>query len=209
MNEHLVLPAVLLVLFALAVPAAAQFSLMPYVGYNLSAGMSVDPEDEDARRGAFLVGLGAGIGLPMTGPVDISVRPSIEYLFLSGDTFSEEGLQFDVSQSRLNFNADVVAELSTPGAVTPFAGAGFAWTSYRVSGEFCFMGECASFSDTETGIGFSILGGIELGTLGFASPYVQARYTILSLSSEGDFNEESIDLNALTISAGLVIPLTR
>lgn len=202
--KRLLLLIALLATPLLADRAAAQVALIPYLGYNLSAGLDPEAEDEDDRAGAFLVGIGAEFGLPLQAPVAIKIRPSVEYMFLPGAKETEDDFSFEYSQSRLQVNGDVIAEFGGGGAVAPYAGAGVAWSSYNMEAKGCFDDECESEDDSESGIGFNVLGGVRLASLGFGAPFVQARYTILTIDPEGPGD---VELNGISIMGGLVIPL--
>lgn len=198
----------LALLLAIALPltaqrAAAQFSLIPYLGYNLSAGLDPEADDIDDRVGALLVGIGAEFDLPFQGGIALKVRPSVETYFLPGEEFEEFGLTVDVSQSRLQVNGDVIAEFSTAGTLAPYVGAGVAWSSYGFEVEGCFEDECETDDMSESGIGLNLLGGARFGSMGFGAPFIQARYTMLSI----DFEDEDLDLNGLSVMGGLMIPL--
>lgn len=226
MRKLCTLAAVLVaLLLASAAPLQAQFSLIPYVGYNLTAGPDFDEiletEDEDAKVGALLLGLGVEFALPLNLPVALSLRPSVEYYFLPGSSLSlevfGESFEASISQSRLQISGDVIADFGAPGTFSPYAGAGLAWSQYTVSAEFeeCINGTCFSESDSESwsGIGANVLGGIRLAPLGFGTPFVQVRYTILNIEvgpdPEDDFfdERERVDFNGFSIMGGIAIPI--
>lgn len=97
----------LALLTALALPlttnrAEAQFSFMPYLGYNT----------EDFF--GFLVGVGAEFDAPFAlGNLALGIQPGVEYVFAEGDA------------TVLQIDGNVVAKFGAPGAsITPYAGAG-------------------------------------------------------------------------------------
>ena len=151
-----------LALFALVLTAAfsapraeAQFSLMPYLGYNL-----------DSEGG--LVGIGAEFAAPFSaGNLELAIRPSVEYVFVEDiELFGTE-----INTTLLQINADVVTRFSATPSFQPYAGAGLGilYASVESGGQ--------SVSDTELGI--NVLGGLEFpGVLGFGDPFVQGRLTI-------------------------------
>jgi len=174
-------------LFAFALPftaqkAQAQFTLMPYLGYNLDAE-------------GFLVGIGGEFAAPFEiSNLILSVRPSVEYTFT--DSFGGIGIDSDdVSVTFIQINGDVIADFSTPGAtIAPFAGAGLAIvsTSVDIDGIDCddFGLDCSS-----TDFGLNLLGGVTFpGALGFGDPFAQGRLTLA-------------DGSAISILGGLRIPL--
>ncbi len=157
MKRLLSFAALLLLLSPLtAQRAQAQFEFVPYLGYNF-----------DAEN--LLVGVGAEFNfLPGVAPVNLSLRPSIEYLFTDDGGLDELGI--DVSTTALQINADVMAELSPPAAnLGFFAGAGLALGYASVSIE--------DESESDTEFGLNLLGGVEFGG-DFVTPFVQGRFTL-------------------------------
>lgn len=145
----------LLILLALAVPftaqrAEAQFSLIPYLGYNTEDGLGP------------LIGIGAEFDAPNLGGLTLSIQPGIEYVFTDGD-----GVDY------LQLDGNVIARFGAPGAsILPYAGAGLgvAFVSYDIGDD----------SETETELGLNLLGGIIFpGAFGFGNPYLQARYSLI------------------------------
>ena len=137
---------------ALVAPRAeAQFSLLPYIGYNTE-----DP------TGGFLVGIGAEFAAPFSaGSLALAIRPSAEYVFTDA-----EGIDF------FQINGDVIARFSGSPSFAPYAGAGLGVAVFSVDG--------AGDDGTETELGLNVLGGVEFpGTLGFGTPFVQLRYSII------------------------------
>lgn len=215
--------AILFALPFLASRTEAQISFVPYLGYNLSAGYdfgslpnSFNPDD---RSGALLVGVGAELDLPIQGALNLKVRPAIEYYFLSGysesDSVGNVTEEYSLSQSRLQVNADVLAEFVTAGNITPYVGAGLIWSNFGLEykEEWCVGGACDTEGDSESvsSIGFNLLGGIKLSPLGFGTPFVEVGYQILKFSyDDADFGiTEELDLSGLSFKVGLSIPLGR
>lgn len=176
-------------LLALALPftanrAEAQFYLNPYAGYNLDAE-------------AFVVGIGSEFSAPFSaGQFELAIRPSIEYLFVGGDTFNNA----DVSTTALQINGDLITRLNAQG-FSPYVGAGLAIYSFSADfdcgnagtgQQFCQAAEDAA---STTDIGLNILGGLEFpGALGFGTPFAQARLTLA-------------DGSAISLLGGVAIPL--
>jgi hypothetical protein len=142
---------------AIAIPfmaprAEAQFTFIPYLGY-----------DFDIGDGSLLVGVGAEFDLVPLGAVMLAVRPSAEYYFVD----SPAGVDFSFFQ----INADALAELTGLGpGVGLYGGAGLALGFSSVS--------VGDVSDSATDFGINALAGIEIGT-GFMVPFVQGRLTIM------------------------------
>lgn len=97
----------LALLFALTLPftaqkAQAQFTLMPYVGYNT----------EDFF--GALVGIGGEFDAPFAlGNLALAIQPGVEYVFVEGDG------------TVLQVDGNLVAKFGAPGAsIVPYAGAG-------------------------------------------------------------------------------------
>ena len=145
---------------SVALPTAhAQFTLLPYAGY-----------DFDAENP--LVGLGAEFALPITAPVAFALRTSGEYMFtrdldIAGRLFS---------QTIGQVNLDVIARLRSPG-VQPYGGAGVAlrFVSLDTSDDDDVEGDQDSAS---TNVGANLIGGVALGTFGPVRPFVQGRVTL-------------------------------
>lgn len=133
--------------------AEAQFSFLPYGGYDFDAG---DP----------LVGVGVEVLLfPETAPGGIALRPSAEYYFAADE--SRGGLR--ISRERMQFNADVIAHLTSPAnRIGFFAGLGLGlhYLSLEQLGD----------SSSSTDLGLNILGGADYDT-GFLNPFLQGRIT--------------------------------
>jgi len=202
---------------AFSVPAAAQISITPYIGYTLNAGFDTEFDDFDSdseaqTEGAFTIGLALDVPFTTTGTMRLGFRPSFEYLFLSGvsESFTENGFSFEFSldQSRYQINGDVVAEFLNMGNVRPFVGAGVAFVSYSATFEVTgnFNGEQFSESDSasETAVGLNLLGGAVFGT-GRIAPMVLARFTLADPTPD-EFEDESLG-NAFSIQAGVRINL--
>ena len=152
-----------LALFALVLTAAlsapraeAQFSLIPYTGYNLEDGFGL------------LVGIGTEFAAPFAaGNLDLAIRPSAEYHFVDADGFN----YFQV-------NGDVLARFSGSPSVAPYAGAGLAIAFLSTDDVEIFGQTIEGQSDTE--IGLNIFGGAEFpGLLGFGTPFAQGRFTLV------------------------------
>jgi hypothetical protein len=142
----------------LAPRAQAQVAFVPYLGYDLDAN-------------SLLLGVGAEFGmLPGALPVALTIRPSAEYFFLERERIG--GIEHNVTL--LQFNGDVIAQLTPPGAgMGLFAGAGVAVRNTTFSPR-----DAGPSSTSDTMFGFNLLGGVQFGT-GFASPFVQARATFM------------------------------
>ncbi|HLA63255.1 MAG TPA: outer membrane beta-barrel protein [Rhodothermales bacterium] len=201
----------LALLAALAAPAAsAQIRFLPYIGYNLSAG--IDPEatgTELESAGGFLVGVGVEFGFaPPMLPVAIKIRPSVETVFLPGGNLGDlGGIQRsgavaepgDISQSYFQGNLDLIGEFSPPLApVAAYVGVGAAYGSYSLEIE-----DVGDADDTAFGVNF--LAGVR--GRGFIAPFLQARYTMMSLDP-GESDDDDDDVNqGLSIMAGASIGL--
>lgn len=142
-------------LLVLAAPATAQIAVLPYGGYDL--------EVESP-----LVGIALEIGVPLSLPVDVAVRPSAEFVVpaefeMAGRVFNEEVLQAGL---------DVVASFGV-GSLQPFVGAGLAFsaTELDTSDDDAVEGDQDSAS---SGFGANVLAGVTLGT-GIARPFAQVR----------------------------------
>ncbi|MEL6443384.1 MAG: outer membrane beta-barrel protein [Bacteroidota bacterium] len=158
--------------------AAAQFSIIPYIGYNTEAGFD---EDGDTT-GGLLIGIGGEFKAPFElGNLDLSIRPSAEYVFLP-----DVG---DVSQSAFQISGDVIASFVGSSSVVPYAGVGITYVTLNLD-----INGFGAFADIDD-VGLNLLGGAKfVGALGFGDPFVQGRFTL------GGFD-------SLTISGGVAIPL--
>ncbi|MDX1530552.1 MAG: outer membrane beta-barrel protein [Rhodothermales bacterium] len=198
----------LLGLFALALSAPqaqAQFSFLPYIGYNTNAGFDFEEENaEDASTGGFIVGVGFEFGLtPGILPVALKFRPSAETVFLPG----EEDEDAELSQTLFQISGDLIAELGAPGApIAPYAGVGITYLSYTVDieGDGDFIGIGAEIDDSA--VGLNVLGGVRFqGT--FVSPFVQARYTLADPTPDL-FESEGAEIgNGFSVMAGVSLGL--
>lgn len=158
----------LALLFAFALPmtanrAEAQFTLIPYVGYNIEDGFG------------FLVGIGAEFVAPFEmSNLDLSIAPSIEYVFT--EDFDGGGFVDDVSTSYIQINGDVIAKFAPNGSIAPFAGAGLAYGIYSA--------EANGFDASSSDIGLNVLGGVSFpGALGIGEPFVNGRLTLIDGSA--------------------------
>lgn len=192
----------LLLVFALALPAAqAQVTLFPYIGYTTAAGFDTESSDIDDTASGFLIGVAGEYPLPVELPLDVSLRPSIEYVFLPGE--ESGGVEF--TQRHVQINADAVVRFGQNGPIAPYAGGGI------VLGILGTREEDSNVSVTQTGsgIGFNLLGGVMLnGALPFGSPFVQVRYTSLEIEFDILGLEVNKESNGLSLMAGLAIPVT-
>jgi opacity protein-like surface antigen len=164
---------------ALAAPRAdAQFSLIPYAGYNLEDGFGL------------LVGIGTEFVAPFElSNLDLAIRPSAEYHFVDDSALAGFG-----SFSYFQINGDVLARFSGSPSVAPYAGAGLALGISSVEFDNPFGGGSTSESNTE--IGINIFGGAEFpGLLGFGTPFAQGRFTLVDPTDQ------------ISILAGVSIPL--
>jgi opacity protein-like surface antigen len=198
--------------------ASAQVRFLPYVGYAFGGGYdfeefeSTDPGDDLPETGGFLVGV--GVEFPVTPgflPIAIKIRPSAETAFMSG---YEEG-DVEASQNSTQINLDVVADFSPPLApLGIFAGAGAAYAMYNaeVKGDLG-GGTTVSQEIDDSAFGLNLFAGARFGG-GFIQPFVQGRYTMMTLQPgedelpEGDeYPEESEISPGLSIHAGVSIGL--
>lgn len=155
-------------LFAFALPmtanrAEAQFTLIPYVGYNIEDGFG------------FLVGIGSEFVAPFEmNNLDLSIAPSIEYVFT--EDFSGGGIVSDISTSYIQINGDVIAKFAPNGSIAPFAGAGLAYGIYSA--------ESNGFDASSSDIGVNLLGGVTFpGALAIGEPFVNGRLTLINGSA--------------------------
>lgn len=158
----------LALLCAIALPMTAnrvqaQFTLMPYLGYNIEDGFG------------FLVGIGGEFVAPFEiSNLDLSIAPSVEYVFT--EDFDGGGFVADVSTSYIQINGDVIAKFAPNGSIAPFAGAGLAYG--------IFSAESGGFDASSSDIGLNLLGGVSFpGAFGFAEPYVNGRLTLIDGSA--------------------------
>ena len=145
---------------AFAMPRAeAQFSLIPYLGYNL-------------ELEGFLVGVGSEFAAPFAaGSLDLAIRPSVEYHSLDGD-----------GASYFQVNGDVLARFSGSPSVAPYAGVGLALAiiSFETVDVNLDTFETEEGTETNTELGLNVLGGAEFpGLFDFGMPFAQARYSIV------------------------------
>ena len=157
--------------------AQAQFTLIPYVGYNIDDGFG------------FLVGIGAEFVAPFElSNLDLSIAPSVEYVFT--EDFNGGGIVSDISTSYLQVNGDVIAKFAPNGSIAPFAGAGIAYGIFSVDSDIA--GVDLSSSD----IGLNLLGGVTFpGALGIGEPFANGRLTLINGGS------------AISLIGGIRIPL--
>ncbi len=214
----LALASIVLLGTALAPAAHAQIRFLPYVGYAFGGGYDfeefegTDPGDDLPETGGIVVGVGAEFPVtPGFLPIGIKIRPSAETVFLSG---YEEG-DVEASQNLTQVNLDVVADFSPPMApFGVFAGAGGAYAMYsgEVTGD---LGGGGSISQEieDSALGINLFAGARFGG-GFIQPFVQGRYTMMTLQPgedelpEGDeYPEESEISPGLSIHAGVSIGL--
>lgn len=146
-------------LLVLAPAAQAQLGLLAYGGYNSDA--------ENA-----LIGGGFDIGLPMAGPVALSIRSTAEYAFPSDILIADRVFSRDILQG----NVDIVARFGA-GGLQPFAGAGLAIMNVALdtSDNDAVEGDLDS---SETNVGANLFAGANLGQFGPIQPFVQARVTL-------------------------------
>ncbi|MEO1629907.1 MAG: hypothetical protein AAFU38_03955 [Bacteroidota bacterium] len=139
--------------------AQAQFSLFPYIGYNIDAE-------------GFLIGIGGEFVAPFEiSNLDLTIAPSVEYVFT--EDFEDPFGNADVSTSIIQINGDVIARFNPQGSFVPYAGAGLAIVIFSVEQDI------SGFDASDTDIGINILGGAAFpGVLGFGDPFVQGRITL-------------------------------
>ena len=170
-----------LALFALALAATfaapraeAQFSLLPYIGYNT--------EDDTG----FQVGIGTDFVAPFNiANLDLSIRPSVEYQFFD----LPDGVDVDVTA--LQFNGDVVARFAGSPTLQPYGGAGIAL--------FYQSFDDGDDSDSDTELGFNLFGGAEF-SMGQLNPFAQARISFFD-PEFGDYDPFAIQVG-LRVSLG-------
>ncbi len=207
-----------LALFLSAPTASAQVRFLPYVGYNTSAGVDIEESFDSGNAettGGFLVGVGVEFGLtPGFLPLQLKVRPSVETVFLSGEEVEESGVTLDASQNLLQANLDAIAEFAPPlSPIAPYAGVGLAYAAYSFETEAEFDGDTETEEVDDSAFGVNLLGGVRFGG-GFVAPFVQARYSLLTIRpgesdlGEGeDFDEDEDIDGGLSIMAGVSIGL--
>ena len=177
----------LALLIAVAIPLTANraqaqgMSFIPYIGYNIDAE-------------AFLVGVGTEFSAPFSaGNLALGIRPSVEYLFTEDLDFGSS----EFSQTFLQVNGDLIARLNAAN-FNPYVGAGLAIAV--VSTDFDCEGNsaCEAAEEAASGsdFGLNLLGGLEFSDIGFGTPFVQGRLTLL-------------DGSAISILGGINIPLGR
>lgn len=142
--------------------AEAQFTLIPYVGYNIEDGFG------------FLVGIGAEFVAPFEmSNLDLSIAPSVEYVFT--EDFNT-GFGDGITTSYIQVNGDVIAKFAPNGSIAPFAGAGLAYGIYSA--------ESNGFDASSSDIGLNLLGGVSFpGALGIGEPFVNGRLTLINGSA--------------------------
>lgn len=158
----------LALLFAFALPftapkAQAQFTLIPYAGYNIEDGFG------------FLVGIGAEFVAPFElSNLDLSIAPSVEYVFT--EDFNSGFGDAEVSTSYIQVNGDVIAKFAPNGSIAPFAGAGLAYGIYSA--------DANGFDASSSDIGLNLLGGVTFpGALAIGEPFVNGRLTLIDGSA--------------------------
>jgi hypothetical protein len=168
---------------AIASAATAQIRFQPYVGYGFRPGVDLEEsiaEDETVAKGGIIVGLGVVVPvMPGALGFDLSVRPSVETVIIGGEEVG--GLEF--SQSALQANLDLLAQFAPPmSPFAPYAGVGAAFGSF--SGDLEDTGDVS-----DTAFGANVLAGARFGG-GFIAPFVEARYTLMSISPEDEDGTE-------------------
>lgn len=220
------------------VQAQNRIILTPYVGYNNAAGYSVDLDDyydneffldEDdgefddlirnvSVRGGILLGLAAEFPLNYEGSLDLKIRPSIETVLVSGDSYRDRFEDFgetivhevETEQSYLQLSGDLIAEFRQAGSsLVPFAGAGLTYVRYTAEGTERIAFEGDSEQNTEdvegTALGLNLLGGVRFeDALGFGVPFVQLRVSIADPSTNtlSDFNVDDLGA-AISLMGGV------
>ena len=153
------LSALLVGAAALVAPrATAQFSFVPYGGYN-------------TEIEGFMVGAGFEYALPIGESLSLGVRPTAEFHAIDIDEPLLDN--FDYYQ----INADLVGRFTGSEAVAPYVGLGLALglVSYEI-GE-----DNRGDTDSSTEVGLNLLGGVEFpGVFRFGAPFAQARYTTVA-----------------------------
>jgi len=192
--------AALVGLFA-ASTVDAQVRFLPYVGYQTNAGYDVEEEDfEDAKKGAFLVGLGADIGItPGVLPIGVSFRPSVETLIIG----SEEVNGIDTNQSGFRASLDAIGDFAPPlSPVGVYAGVGVTYVTYNI--------EVTPIDFDGSAVGANLILGARFGG-GFIQPFVQGRYSLADPTpdelDEDTTGEDSNLGNSFAVQAGVSIGL--
>jgi len=213
---RLLLSALAFASLLIASSASAQVRFLPYVGYSFGGGYDFDdfenndPGDDLPETGGVLVGVGAEFSVtPGFLPIGIKIRPSAETTFLPG---YEEG-DVEASQNLTQVNLDVVGEFSPPMApLAIFGGVGAAYAMYNgeVTGDLGGGGTISQEVD-DSAFGVNLFAGARFGG-GFIAPFVQGRYTLMTLQPgednfDGDFPEENEISRGLSILAGVSIGL--
>lgn len=176
----------------LGTTAVAQPSLLPYVGYGLSAGydngasfLAGDAAELDTQGGVVL-GLGAEFHIGWDRlPVLLYLRPSVETTFSPDETVTFAGGEvLDFSQRLWFASLALIGEVPVGRApVVPYVGFGFTYARY--SGDFEASGGAAIVTadgEETQSLGVSawelapdLSAGLRLGR-GRVTPYVEARY---------------------------------
>ncbi|MEM8556521.1 MAG: hypothetical protein AAGG50_01650 [Bacteroidota bacterium] len=160
--RNLLATLTLIVGLGFAAPQAkAQFSIFPYVGYNL------DFE-------GFLIGVGGEFVAPFEiSNLDLTIAPSVEYVF------ADDGGIPDFSINVFQVNGDVIARFNPQGSFVPYAGAGLAIVRISVDGPDILDGFGGfGFDASSTDVGLNALGGALFpGLVGFGDLYAQGRVT--------------------------------
>lgn len=159
------LPLFAILILTSTLPTAhAQVRVLGYAGYDTDA------------EGAIL-GAGVEIGLPVSAPVALALRPSGEYLLATDITVGNRVFTRTIGQ----INLDVIARLGTPG-FQPYAGAGLSvrLISFDTSDDDAVEGDLDS---AENNVGANLIGGVEFGGFGPVSLFVQGRATLASEST--------------------------
>ena len=143
--------------------------------------------------------------MPLELPFQLSVRPSAELVLLPGDSTEGDGFSGELSQTYFQVNVDAIARFPASPTLTPYAGVGLAYGALSLDETFTVFGETVSEESSGSGVGLNILGGVILNeVLSFGSPFVQVRYTALSV----DFEVEGLEGTGLSVekdSGGLFL----